>query len=63
MYTYDQQIVCPGGYLCLEGVNTKDITSESVTAPFACPIGSYCLLGSESVIGTDLCPAGFFCPL
>ena len=61
MYTKYQQNLCPGGFLCLEGVYTNTADSYLISTPFPCPIGSYCLKGSDSVIGTALCPIGFFC--
>ena len=48
--------------LCLEGVNTYEVDNFLVSTPFACPIGSYCLVGSDLVIGSGLCPIGYFCP-
>ena len=56
------QVLCPGGYLCLEGVYTSTADTYLISTPFICPIGSYCLPGSDSVIGTALCPIGYYCP-
>ena len=62
MYTEDAPKICPGGLLCLEGVNTDDVSDYYITTPFFCPTGSYCLKGANTVIGTGLCPIGFYCP-
>jgi len=43
MYTADAPLICPGGKLCLEGVNTDGDGDWYVTTPFDCPTGSYCL--------------------
>jgi hypothetical protein len=61
MYTKYQQDLCPGGKLCLEGVYTVDDDDYLISTPYPCPLGSYCLIGSDSVIGTGLCPIGYFC--
>ena len=62
MYTDDFGKVCPGGALCLAGVNTEDESRYYITTPFNCPTGSYCLIGADTVIGSGLCPIGFYCP-
>ena len=62
MYTKYQQLLCPGGRLCLIGVNTFTVDGYLISAPFPCPSGSFCFTASQSVVGTSLCPAGFFCP-
>jgi len=64
MYTGNdtKQQLCPGGKLCLEGVGLTEMDPYLITSPFTCPAGSYCLRGSESVIGTGLCPIGYYCP-
>ena len=62
MYTSDAPKICPGGLLCLEGVNTDEEGEYYVTSVFECPIGSYCLPGAQTVIGSGLCPIGYFCP-
>ena len=66
MYTSHAAILCPGGLLCLQGVNTlavpEDESSTLASLPQLCPRGSYCLRGSNLVIGTDLCPPGYYCP-
>lgn len=63
MYTEDGPRVCPGGKLCLEGVNTEEFGDNYyITEPFVCPPGSYCLQGAGTVLGSGLCPVGFFCP-
>ena len=46
----------------MEGVNTYEVDNYLVSTPFGCPIGSYCLVGSDLVIGSGLCPIGYFCP-
>ena len=64
MYTEYNQQICPGGWLCLEGVYTNDeddIDGYIISTPFDCPKGSYCLVGSDLVIGSGLCPIGYFC--
>ncbi len=63
MYTSHQAELCPGGLLCLDGVNTRESGLNLVSAPYPCPSGSFCLLGSDSIIGTGLCPIGYYCPL
>ena len=55
-------MICPGGRLCLEGVYSTEVTDYYITTPFYCPTGSYCLKGASTVIGSGLCPIGFFCP-
>jgi hypothetical protein len=72
MYTSHNAILCPGGLLCLQGVSTLTVPVDPETSnskekvlsslPQACPRGSYCLRGSNQVIGTDLCPPGYYCP-
>ena len=62
MYTENAPLICPGGKLCLEGVNTDGDGDWYVTTPFDCPTGSYCLTQADTVIGSGLCPIGFFCP-
>ena len=62
MYTKYQEILCPGGYFCLQGVYTDTDPSDLTTTPYTCPGGSYCMPGSGTVIGTGFCPAGNFCP-
>ena len=62
MYTSHQAELCPGGLLCLDGVNTRETVEGLASTPYPCPSGSYCLTGSDSVIGTDLCPIGSYCP-
>mmetsp|Transcript_9639 Transcript_9639/g.9308 ORF Transcript_9639/g.9308 Transcript_9639/m.9308 type:complete len:260 (+) Transcript_9639:254-1033(+) len=61
MYSHYQQKLCPGGQLCLEGVYTEEVGDYLISHPFLCPLGSYCLIGSDKVIGTGLCPIGYFC--
>ncbi len=61
MYTKYMQKLCPGGSLCLECDNTDVNGGYLISQPFMCPVGSYCLLGSDSVIGSGLCPIGYFC--
>jgi len=61
MYTSYQQSVCPGGYLCMQGVYTKEPDDYLMTTPYICPEGFYCLPGSDSIIGTDFCPIGYYC--
>ena len=64
MFTSHQAQLCPGGLLCLDGVNTETPGSDTdaANAPYPCPSGSYCLTGSDSVIGTALCSKGYYCP-
>jgi hypothetical protein len=62
MYTTHQADLCPGGLLCLDGVNTDEPGGDLASTPYLCPSGSYCLAGSDSVIGTALCPIGYYCP-
>jgi len=62
MYTRHQADLCPGGLLCLDGVNTHEPGGGLASTPYPCPSGSYCLAGSDSVIGTGLCPIGYSCP-
>ena len=62
MYTKDGPEICPGGLLCVEGVNTETYSDWYITTPFGCPTGSYCLPGASTVIGSGLCPVGFYCP-
>jgi len=33
-----------------------------ISSPFDCPTGSFCQMGSDSVIGSGLCPVGYYCP-
>lgn len=42
MYTTYMQELCPGKFLCLEGVNTKEQGSGLISEPFGCPTGSFC---------------------
>jgi hypothetical protein len=53
---------CPAGSLCLEAVNSDINDDYLISTPFDCPSGSYCLKGAISVIGSGLCPVGFYCP-
>jgi hypothetical protein len=62
MYTSHSAVLCPGGLLCLEGVSMMESDGKLASAPNPCPSGSYCLPGSDSVIGTGLCPIGHYCP-
>jgi hypothetical protein len=62
MYTVYMAELCPGGMLCLEAVNTDQIDEYLISTPFQCPSGSYCFEGASSVIGSGLCPLGFYCP-
>lgn len=62
MYTSHQAELCHGGFLCLEGVFSHEASSSLASTPYPCPQGSYCLAGSDSVIGTALCPIGYSCP-
>jgi hypothetical protein len=61
-YTKYQQLLCPGAYLCLDGVYTYEADEYLISTPFPCPPGSYCLIGADTVVGTALCPAGYSCP-
>ena len=63
MYTSHQAKLCPGGLLCLVAVNTELIGDGISSEPYPCPVGSYCLTASNQVIGTALCPIGYYCPL
>lgn len=62
MYSKNAPLICPGGKLCLEGVNTEELGEYYITTPFECPTGSYCLKSASTVIGSGLCPIGFYCP-
>jgi hypothetical protein len=62
MYTSHGAVLCPGGLLCIEGVNTLIPGGNIASTPYSCPSGSYCLTASDSVIGTSLCPIGYYCP-
>lgn len=42
MYTLYQEQLCPGGSLCLEGVNTYTQGNGLISQPFGCPTGSFC---------------------
>ncbi len=48
--------------MCLEGVNTVIEGTGLISQPFGCPTGSFCQKGSDSVIGSGLCPIGYYCP-
>lgn len=64
MYTNYYAAYCPPGYLCLEGVSVDETRVDAylISTPFVCASGSYCLRGAQSVIGSGLCPVGFYCP-
>ena len=62
MFTSHQAQLCPGGLLCLVAVNTAEVGGGISSTPYPCPSGSYCLIAADSVIGTALCPIGYYCP-
>ena len=45
MYTKYMAEICPGGLLCIEGVNTFEVDGYLMSAPYICPSGSYCQRG------------------
>lgn len=64
MFTKYMANFCPPGYVCLEGVSVDESKTDDylISTPFVCASGSYCLRGAQSVIGSGLCPVGFYCP-
>lgn len=62
MYTSHQAQLCPGGQLCLVAVNTAEVGGALSSRPQPCPKGSYCLTASDQILGTGLCPIGYYCP-
>ena len=60
--------LCPAGYLCWEGTETKDWNAETVFKPIPCKEATYCLGGITNNITNENdyaspqpCPHGHYC--
>jgi len=54
--------LCPAGTYCLDGVKQLETIDANFETPQICKSGTYCGEGTDSQLGSGICPVGYYCP-